>query len=226
MTETPLGIYNAAIVAAEGKGRLSSLTQNSKEREACDTWYQLVLQTVQEAAYFPSSKVAKRLTLETERTTSAAWTSGDPHNPYLYKYGLPNDYLRAWHLMDYSPFELLYDEDTGAVKLNTNSPSAILVYARKNELPAQWTPAQRQATIYGLAAHIVPDISKRSSVRDRNIQLANDLLMQAQATSANSDGFMQEAVPPDLLARGVIAALPVKYYYPHGSLFTGGSGNA
>lgn len=224
MTETVLGIYNAAISAAEGKGRLTSLSQASVEREECDTWYSSVRDTVQEAAFWPCCKTMSRLALEATRDYTVDWQAGMPYHPYKYMYALPNDYLRAWYLSDYSQFELIYDSVKGRTMLHTNMPNAVLIYARSNDLPGQWTPSQRQATIYGLAAHIVNGISGRTRTRETNIQLANTLLENAQAVALGSQDYALDVIPPAILARGAADQLPTRYYYPHGGLFQLGAG--
>lgn len=222
MSISVLSIYNAAISVAGGKGRLSSLAQSSKERGACDTWYEIVRNTVQEAAYWPSVKSAQRLTLLATRTTSADWASTDPHNPYLYKYQLPNDNLRPWHLHDYGPFELLSDPTDGTVHLHTNTVNAVLTYARINDNPSQWLASQQQATIWALGGHIVPEISGKSALMQRNMDMANELLLMAQSSAANQQHAQMETVPPALAARGVTPSLPDRFFYQHGSLFQAG----
>ena len=57
-----LQIYNMALSAARGQGNLRSLTQDSRSRVACDTWYDLVVDVTQEAAYWPCCKVQVALT--------------------------------------------------------------------------------------------------------------------------------------------------------------------
>lgn len=223
MSISVLSIYNAAISSAGGKGRLSSLTQVSKEREACDIWYEIVRNTVQEAAYWPSTKSTERLTLLSERNFSLDWQTGMPQAPYRYKYQLPADYLRPWHLHDYAVFELLVDSATGITELHTDTQNAVLTFARVNNTPSQWPATQQQATSWALSAHIVPDTSGKTGLMERNFNLANELLLQAQASAANSQNARTEVEPPTLAARGTSAQLPSRFFYQHGSLFTAGA---
>lgn len=219
-----LTIYNAAISAAGGKGRLSSLSQASREREACDTWYPMVRDTVQEAAYWPCCKTMKRLALLSTRTSSVAWAEGDALHPYLYNYDLPEDFLRARYLVDYSRFEIAYDDSRDIPTLSSNMTSAVLVYSKRNDLPAQWTPGQFHATVFALAAHITNELGLQSNLAQLNLQRANDLLLQAQATAATGDNMGTETIPPAIAARGAQPQLQDRYFYPHGQVFTGANG--
>lgn len=219
-----LNLYNAAISAAGGKGRLSSLSQASREREACDTWYPIVRDAVQEAAYWPSSKTMNRLALIATRTPTAAWVAGDPIHPYTYSYALPNDYLRARYLVDYSRFEITFDDSRGYSVLNAQMPQAVLVYSKRNDLPAQWTPGQYHATVFALAAHITTELGLRGNLASMNMQKANDLLLAAQASAATGDNMGTDVVPPAIAARGVQMTMPDRYYYPQGNVFIQAAG--
>ncbi len=224
MGQTVLSIYNAAISAAGGRGRLSALTAPSKEREECDTWYELIRDVAQEAAYWPAVKTSARLSLVAERATGA-WTINQPQNPYAYAYDLPNNYLRAWHLHDYAPFELTFNVDSNRVRLHTDSEQAILTYGRINTNPAQWGASLQHAVIMALSAHIIPGISGKAQLAQQRLQQANDALMAAQASAANDQQPMLESMPPTLAARGgAITPSQTRYIYPNGALFSPSAG--
>jgi len=225
MVSTVLDIYNAALSACHAKGRVSSLTENSREREECDIWYDLVLETVQEAAWWPSSKATERLALLTTRDTNAAWVATDPLPQYNYKYSLPTGYLRAWHLTDFTQFELGYDATREKTVLHSNTPNASLTYARKQELVGTWTPGQRNATIYGLAGHIAGALTGRGEIVQKNFNLANQLLADAQAASMPVGQQQLQFIPSVLQGRGYsdFSHTEVRYYYPMGGLFSAGA---
>src|SRR6056297_3535544 len=103
-----LDIYNTALSAVHAKGRLSSLDENSREREECDIWYDTVVRTVQEAAFWSSSRQLDYLPLAKERNPQADWLVTDPMPQYRFKYSLPQDCLRPWHLTNYDRFSLAY----------------------------------------------------------------------------------------------------------------------
>lgn len=224
MSATVLSVYNAAISAAGGKGRLSSTQTRSKERDACDIWYEITRNAVHAGAYWPAVKTTQRLSLHKTRDFNTAWQNTDPLAPYKYSYTLPNNYLRAWYLHDYGRFELAYDQIEQKTLLHTSTPLAVLTYAWAHPTPAQWEPQQLQALIWALAAHIVPDVSGKAGLMERNMQLANDMLLEAQSAASTQQNHMIEVVPPTLQARGgyIDIGPNQQFYYPHGSLFSAG----
>jgi len=200
MADSVLDVYNQALSAVHAKGRLTSLTAAKREREECDIWYDDVVRTVQEAAHWPGCRVLERLTLSSTRSFSSDWTATDAQPEYKYKYVLPENYLRAWHLTNYDRFSLHYDVANDEVYLSTNTEDAVLVYSFLQEDVRHWTPGQVFATAYGLAAHIV--------------------LMSAQASALNAEDMQLDSIPQPLLARGYTGAVNApKYYYPYGGLF-------
>lgn len=226
MTTTVLGIYNAALSAMRAKGRLSSLTDESREREECDFWYPLTRDRVQEAAFWPSSRNTARLALLQERNSSASWTLGDPETQFRFAYALPSDYLRAWHLANYEQFSISFDGFHNRNILSTNVADAVLVYAATQVNPVFWTPGQRQATIYALAAAVSGAISGQNSLQELNYNLADRMIMAARADAQMSVNLNNEVIPPALAARGYADYADIRYYYPYGQLFSEARPNA
>ena len=224
MASTILAIYNQAISAIHGRGRLSSLTDNTREREECDIWYEQVRDTVQEAAHWDTCRNTERLTLLATRTTTANWAAGDPAPQYLYRYALPTHYLRAWNLSDFAYFTISYDETRNRNVLDTNSYNAVLIYGRRQENPALWSAGMVRATVHGLAGAIAGGLTGKTQLTQLQYQLANQALYDAQA--ANSNSTMQlETIPPALQARGYSEAQETRYYYPYGEVFSAGVAN-
>lgn len=219
MTTTVLGIYNAALSAVRAKGRLSSLLDESREREECDFWYPLVHNRVQEAAFWPSCRQTARLALLQERDTSLDWAPGDPEAQFHYSYALPSNYLRAWHLINFEQFSISFDASRTRNVLSTNVPNAVLIYAAAQENPVFWTPGQQQATIYALAAAIAGPISGQNSLQDINYNLADQMIMMARADAQMSVSLPLDTLPPALAARGYTDYRDTRYYYPYGALF-------
>lgn len=221
MTSTVLDIYNGALSAVHAKGAVSSLNENSRERDVCSRWYPLVRDTVQEAAYWPGCQTTVRLSLHAERT-SLNWSAGDPAPQFLYAYVLPGDYLRARHLVGYEPFTIEYDVALSQNLLMTNVALATLVYSRRSDEVHLWTPGQRMATIYGLAAHIAGPLSGNNQLKALNLQLANNLLEQAQSGAANAQQYQLDVMPAVFAARGAIDfRSETRFLYPVGNLFAG-----
>lgn len=225
MPSTVLDIYNGAISAIRGRGRLSSLTDNTREREECDIWYSHVRDVVQEAAHWDCCRSTHRLTLLKERTTTLDWQSGDPETQYRFRYSLPPDYLRAWNLVDYSHFTISFDKTRNLRVLDTNTQNAVLIYGMLQDNPAFWSPGQTAATIHGLASKIAGPLTGQSNVQQLEIQLANNVLFEAQALNANNSGFVPETIPQSLTARGYSEAQETRYYYPYGQLFSAAAPN-
>lgn len=215
-----LGIYNAALSAVHAKGRLATVDENTREREECDVWYDIVLRTVQEAAFWPSSRQLSYLTLSATRDQQADWLETDPMPQYKFKYEMPTDCLRPWHLTNYDRFSLAFDATSETVMLHTNTEKAVLVYARKQTLVELWTPGQILATVYGLAGHIAGPITGRGEIVQKNFNLANSILLEAQTSSANSEEAQMQSIPQVLLARGFGGGLNTpRFFYPHGATF-------
>lgn len=222
MQKSALDIYNAALSACHAKGRLTSLTDNKRERVECDTWYDIVVRVVQEASFWPSSRQSETLQDQEERVST---TLNNPLPDFQYTYQLPYDYLRPRYLASYMPFQLAFDVSKGCVRLHTSDPTPVLIFSALQEDVETWTSTQTMATIYGLAAHISGPITGRGELMQKNYNLANELLVQAQASAINSEDFRVEWVPEVIKARGYSGPEQTsKYYYPFGGLF--GSANA
>jgi hypothetical protein len=219
MTTTVLGIYNAALSAVGGKGRLLTLSDKTREREECDIWYPLVRDQVQEAAYWPSSRRTSRLTLLNDRDTSLDWAPGDPESEYLYLYALPATCLRPWYLTNFDQFMLAYDSVSVKAALSTNALDAVLVYAASQTDPALWTPGQRSATIFALAASISYGVTNQRGLEQKNYQLANEQIIMARIAVANSPSYILESIPPPLAARGAEGISDSRFFYSYGPMF-------
>lgn len=226
MTTTVLGIYNAAISAARGKGRLSSLTDATRERTECDIWYDQIRTQILEAAYWPTARQVARLALVNTRDFAADWAAGNPEPQFTYKYILPSNCLRPWYLANYEQFVINYNVGEGSLMLNTNVEDAVLIYAGDQLNPALWSPGLRMAVVYGLAAAISGAIKGENSLVQLNYQLANEQIMAARANVAGLLNIRQEVLPPALAARGYSLSEEVQYFYPYGDMFAGALPNA
>lgn len=220
MTVSKLDIWNRALSACRAKGRLSSLTENSFEREVCEEWYDVVLGTVQEAVLWDSGRVTARLPLLAERDYEEDWQPGDPDTSYTFSYGLPENYLRARQLSEGANFVTGFDDTRNRRNLSTNAENAILIYAKLNEDVTRWSEGQKLATIYGLAAQIAFPLSGLNAMVEKNVVLANNILESAQTFNANNTTEPEQAVAPWHIARGAVElALSPFFTYPRGQFF-------
>lgn len=221
MTSTVLDVYNNALSAVHAKGAVSSLSENSREREVCSRWYEVVRDTVQEAAYWPACQATIRLSLCQERGDSA-WADGDPAPQFHFSYYLPENYLRARHLAHYEPFTIEFDFTREVRLLHTNADLATLIYSRRSDEVSFWSPGQQMATIYGLAAHIAGPLTGNSQLKGTNLRLANDILRDAQSAAQNAQDYQLDTMPLSFIARGAASfAAETRYLYPVGHIFAG-----
>ncbi len=226
MTTTVLGIYNAAISAANGRGRLSSLSDASRERSECDIWYDQIRTQVFEAAHWPATRASARLALIKARDFAADWALGDPETRFAFSYALPANCLRPWYLTSYAPFTISFDSVANKQVLNTDATDPVLIYAYDQQNPAIWAPGLRLAVVYGLAAVITGPLQGSSSFINMNLQLANKAIMEARAYAAETWNEQADVMPEALLARGASAEARTYFVYPYGSAFPGDMANA
>lgn len=219
-----LDVWNAALSAAHARGRLSSLTENSPEREVCSEWYSIILGSIQSAAWWPSCKAIARLAELAEADDT--WADGEPEPGYNYAFAMPASFLHPWHLTDYSRFSLSFSSTLNRQILSTNTPAAALVYARLNEDPGQWGAGQMQATVFALASAIAGPLTGQGALVQRNYQLAQNLLDTERARVANTIEPAPRPAVPWLAARGYSSAPMSRFFYPFGSLYSSGAVSA
>lgn len=212
-----LSVWNRALGAANARGQISSLSENSPERDICAQWYDSVRRTVQSAAWWPGSKSVQRLGLVAQ-ATGGDWTSVQPEPGYQYAYALPEGLLRPWHLVTYARFSLSVLDDKTA--LHTNDSRAILVYGVDQTATDKWTAMQDDATVKALAAAITQPLTGKNSLTKINYELANNLLMDARAAAHTDIGDETQRAVPWLAARGYYnKPFSDRYVYPYGELF-------
>lgn len=212
-----LEIWNRALGAINARGRLTSLTDRTPEQEVCLQWYSLVRDTIQTAAWWPACKALANLA-ELSEANDEAWVDGQPEPGYYYAFALPADYLYPWHLTDYTRFSLSFSPTRDRVIISTLVENPILVYARRNDNPVQWTPGQVEATVHALAAKIAPALTGKESIVQRNFQQAKLFVEEEQAKAANSIEPDPRPAVPWLAARGVQSFSQARFFYPFGSL--------
>lgn len=227
MATTVLEVYNAAISLVGGKGRLTSLGDNTKSREECDIWYPIVLDIAQEAGHWPCCRRQARLTLLEERDFTVDWAAGAPDPQYRYSFDLPNDILRPWNLAHYDRFSLFFDPTRSRNVLSTNRAEAVLTYGARQTNPVFWDAGLRMSIIYGLAAMIAMPLTGDRQKYQAYLEAADQQLLQSRAAVGNYDSQMMEVIPEELRARtGYEWTADTRYLYPLGSNFTAAMTNA
>lgn len=212
-------VYNLALTAIGGRGKISSPTEESREREMLDLWYPRARDQVLAAAPWPSAKAHQRLALIIERENTT-WLSTDPDPGYRYAYAVPNDMLRPRYLTDFSRFTLSTMTDNTAA-IMTNTEQAILVYSKRQENIDNFDPELLMAIAYATAAYIArPLTGKRDMASDAQGQ-ANSLITQARLSAANAEETEHESIPEWITARGYGNVAPAtRFFYPFGRLIS------
>ena len=203
---TKLQVYNMAISAARGRGTLTSLADNTREREECDKWFELIVCVAQEAAYWPFCKQSIVLNNPTKID----------YDHWTYSYALPHTFLRAWYLENLTRFEIVDS------RLLSNIESGLrLFFAAKMVDPQTWSPSFTQAVVYALASKLASPLTGKSGLVANLIASANQMLLNAQANSlASSGNFVPRYIPEFFSARGITSFNETAFYYPLGESFT------
>ena len=76
------------------------------------------------------------------------------------------------------------------------------------------------AIVYALAAHIVMPLTGKTSRARTLIQQANDLILAARETAANTSNEVFDTLPDWIRARGYGGNSAERYFYPTGNLLT------
>lgn len=217
MSQAIVAIYNLALDAIGARNRVSMPTENSREAEACNLWFPNIRDQVLASARWPeATKIARLGQLATQADDT--WTVGDPAPAYTYAYALPPDCLRPQYLSDFGRFVIQhYTPENRALMTNTYSP--LLTYTFRQEVIPLWSPELKMAIVYGLAASICASLTGKPSRSKTLIALANENILLARQTAANTDNEVLDALPEWISARGFTdGSANTRYFYPYGSL--------
>lgn len=220
MAITALSVKNQALAAINSRVVITDPAEQSVEREVCDLWYETVVETVQSAAHFPSSKVELALARVRENGAASGLASAFSSPHYLYAYEWPVDCLHPWYLTTYEKFSTGFDVATNTKLIYCNSTAPVLVYAKRQDTVRFWELSERNAIIYGLAAAIAGPLTGKAGIISRNHNLANNLLEVAQMANSNIDDVADDFVPSHLMAAGYsLPSTTTRFIHPYGALF-------
>ena len=151
------------------------------------------------------------------------WVPGSPAPGYRYSFNLPADMVRPRALTTWEPFEISQVGNRARLSTNINAP--ILSYTSYLTDITQWDDSFRLAVVFGLAAVISGKLTGSQSLGQELQNQANQLIVEAQVSAANSDEETYEAMPEWLSARGFGNVSSQKFIYPNGALLmnVGGS---
>jgi hypothetical protein len=153
------------------------------------------------------------------------WLQGEPRPDLLNAYALPSDCLRPQYISDFSKFTIQsYAPEQRSLMTNKESP--ILVYTFRHTLVPLWSSELQQAIMYGLAASICTSLTGKTSRSKILMQSANDRILAARETAANTSDEKLDSLPDWIAARGYTDVAPrTAYFYPFGALLTSASVN-
>lgn len=221
MSTAKIELWNQATSLAGAKSKIKTETDNSRERELCSLWFDLVRRSTLGAAFWPSAKTHAYLGVVTERTSSSTWAAGDPAPDYKYSYGLPTNVLYPRYLHDYSRFEISWDTTNEKKILSTNTQNALLEYSFDQLDINAWEIGLYTAIIHNLAAMICVDLTGKDKRRGDLFAIADKTVLDARVEFANSNAEHVEVVPDWIQIRGYGGSAPLtRYYYPYEQLLS------
>lgn len=214
-----VSLWNLAIHSVGTRGRVAAENERSREAEICREWYPQVRDQVLSAAHWSSVRGVYQLPLLAERDLVLDWQPTDPEPPWIYAYGLPNDFLYPRHLDQFSTFQMTTYNNNRA--LVSNQPNAILLYTKRDVNVSVWEHGLYMAVMYALAAAIAEPMHGKAQRGAKAAAQANDMLMAARVNSANESQNTFDSVPDWFTARGVgLTQIYSQYIYPYGPLLT------
>lgn len=218
MTVDLTGIYNLALDAFGARGRISSPLETSREAEACNLWFPSIRDQVLASARWPEATKMRRLG-QLSSQDDDSWTPGEPKPGYTYVYGIPSDCVRPQYVTDYSQFDIQHYDDEN-IGLHTNTLAPILVFTFRQEIISLWSSELKMAVVFALSANVCMSLTGKTSRVKQLFQLANNNILSARETAANTNNEVIESVPEWISGRGYSGAITqTRFYYPLGSLF-------
>lgn len=213
-------LYNLALNAIGARSNISLPSEDSREAEVCNLWFPNIRDQILASASWPEATKMERLALLAEHEDDGVWIQGSPRPDLLNAYALPTDCLRPQFISNYSHFTIQsYGDENRALMTNYGSP--ILVYTFRHTKPAFWSQELQMAIMYGLAASICIPLTGKSSRAKLLLEQANNNILAARETAANTNNERFESLPDWITARGYSdGALQSRYHYPFGSLLS------
>lgn len=219
MSASQVEIYNLALSTAGTRSKVASISETSKECEICNLWYPTVRKYVLRAAPWASARKTQSLALITTRDFDADWADGDPEPPYIYKHGLPADFIYPRYLEDFAQF-VIGDEDGTAV-FYSNSIIPVLTYTKDQTVPPSHDVGLYLAIVNMLASVIAMNIHGKPARAQKVLDTANSYVIQARVQNANENFTEYDSLPDWLIARGAFTSTtPSRFIYQNGPLLS------
>lgn len=221
MAKDVVSIFNLALSIVGTKAKVSVTTEDSREAETCQLWYEISRDVVLRAAFWPSTVAHQRLAVLKERDNlTDDWTRDDPAPDWVFAYGVPADMIAPRHLTTFSRFTLEWWTPATQASIQaimSNQEEAILQYSALQADPQQWDDSLYMAVVYALGMNIAMPITGKLS-RQKAAREAGDLIISdARAAVANAEENQLDVVPDWIAARGYNEQAPrTKFYWPYG----------
>jgi hypothetical protein len=218
-----VALYNLALDAIGARGKISLPTEQSREAEACNLWFPNIRDQVLASAPWPEATKMERLALVSTQDDDT-WAQGEPRPDLTYAYSFPSDCLRPQYLSDFSQFAVQsYGAENKAIMTSKQSP--VLVYTFRQNLIQLWGQELQMAIMYGVAASICISLTGKTSRAKILMQQANDIIIAARETAANTNNERLDSLPDWIVGRGYAdVSSQTRYFYPFGGLLTSNVG--
>lgn len=219
MTTSTVDLYNMALDLIGARSNVSSPAEQSREAEACNRWFPNIRdQVLASAPWNEATKMARLAQLAVHDDDT--WLQGEPRPDQLYAFSLPADLLRPQYVSGYGTFSIQsYGAENRA--LMTNGTSPILIYTFRQTQVGMWGPELQMAIMHGLAARLCIPLTGKTSRAKLLIEQANDVILAARETSANTNNERFESTPDWIAARGYTdGSSQSRFFYPFGSLLS------
>lgn len=215
-------LYNLALDTIGARNKISLPTEQSREAEACQLWFPQIRDQVLASAAWPEATKMERLALLSlqDNDGDEVWAQGDPRPDLTNAYALPADLLRPQYISDFSRFAVQsYGEENRVLMTNKQSP--ILIYTFRQTKVSMWSQELQMAIMKGLAASICLPLTGKTSRAKLLMDEANQYILAARETAANTNDERFESIPDWISARGFIdSSTLTRYIYPYGALLT------
>lgn len=192
-------IANMALSKMGTRATITSLTENSTEARAINTWYANVRDSLIRSLDWNFARVYLPLSL-----------SGTPPARWAYSYAYPSDCLKFWRIdLEVTAWTLdpAVTFEIGSDGVNrfiwTNYPQAVGVYAQRVTDPNRFDPEFVFAFSTALAAMVALPLTQKVDIRNSLLAEAAGLIERAKADSANEQVNNEaERQPESVRVRG------------------------
>jgi len=212
-------LYNLALDTIGARNKISLPSEQSREAEACNLWFPNIRDQVLASAPWPEATKMERLALLSTQDDDI-WLQGEPRPDLLNAYALPTDCLRPQYLSNFNKFAVQsYGAENRALMTALTSP--ILIYTFRQTMVSMWSQELQMAIMYGLAASICTPLTGKTSRAKLLLEQANQNIISARETAANTNDERLDSLPDWIAARGYLdTSLNTRFFYPFGSLLS------